>query len=89
MKRPLSSRQDVPAHSVTEALQLAVNFIRSAYVSGFEVLTWTAENLDMPVALKYVGGEFEEEVNKVGDAEQQALHRHTVQRGDTADSREG
>jgi hypothetical protein len=62
MRRPLSSRQDVPASSCAEAVQLAINFIRSAYVSGFEVLTWTAENLSRPVHLKYVSGALAREV---------------------------
>lgn len=61
MKRPLSFRQVVPAVNVTEAIQLASNFVRTAYESGFVVHTWTAENLDKRVEVKYVGGEFAEE----------------------------
>lgn len=62
MTRPLSSRQTVPAYTVSEAVQLATHFIKSAYVSGFEVLTWSAENLSLPVEVKYV-----RQVEKVGD----------------------
>jgi hypothetical protein len=62
MTRPLSYRQVVGAKSVTDALAFVSHFIGSAYKSGFEVLTWTAENLDKPVQLKYVGGELADEV---------------------------
>lgn len=54
MTRPLSFRQVVGGKSVTEALRFVVSFIGSAYESGFEVLTWSAENLDKPVELRYV-----------------------------------
>lgn len=54
MTRPLSFRQVVGGRSVAEALAFVTQFIGSAYVSGFQVLTWTAENLDKPVELKYV-----------------------------------
>lgn len=62
MVRPLSFRQSVGASNVTEALRLATRFIETAYVSGFQVLSWTAENLDKPVHLKYVGGALADEV---------------------------
>lgn len=62
MRRPLSSRQEVPAKTVAAAVQLAVTFIQSAYVSGFECLSWTAENLSKPVEVKYVGGAFAREI---------------------------
>lgn len=45
MARPLSSRQDVPAETVREAVNLAENFISSAYFSGYVTLSWTAQNL--------------------------------------------
>jgi hypothetical protein len=67
MTRPLSFRQDVPARSVAEALQLAVNFIRSAYASGFETVTWSAENLDKPVVLRYVHPSENESSTHVGN----------------------
>jgi hypothetical protein len=54
MTRPLTDTQVVPAESCSEALQLAINFIRSAYRSGFVVHSWTAENLSRPVELIYV-----------------------------------
>lgn len=62
MVRPLSFRQSVGARSVAEAVRLVSRFIGTAYVSGFEVLSWSAENLDKPVHLKYVGGGFADEV---------------------------
>lgn len=64
MLRPLSFRQTVGAGSVTEAVRLVTRFIETAYESGFTVLSWTAENLDKPVHLKYVGGGFADEVAK-------------------------
>jgi hypothetical protein len=64
MVRPLSFRQTVGAGSVTEALRLATRFIETAYESGFKVLSWSAENLDQPVHLKYVGGGFADEVTR-------------------------
>jgi hypothetical protein len=54
LTRPMTYTDDVKAESCTEALQLTVNFIRSAYVSGFQVAHWTIENLDKPVMLNYV-----------------------------------
>lgn len=62
MRRPLSFRQSVGAGSADEAVRLVTRFIETAYVSGFEVLSWSAENLDKPVHLKYVGGQFADEV---------------------------
>lgn len=62
MLRPLSFRQTVGAKNVTEALRLVSRFVETAYESGFKVLSWTAENLDMPVHMKYVGGEFADEI---------------------------
>lgn len=44
MTRPLSFRQVVPSTSVEVAVRYATGIISSAYESGFEVLTWTAEN---------------------------------------------
>lgn len=66
MTRPLSYsfRHVVAAHSVGEAVALAQNYIGSAYKSGFEVLSWSAENLSLPVVIKYVGGQFADEVDK-------------------------
>lgn len=64
MRRPLSFRQVVGARSVTEALRYVTAFIESAYESGFERITWSAENLDKPVQLKYVGGALAEEVER-------------------------
>ena len=65
MTRPLVYRQILDAEVAAEAVQLAVNEISSAYVSGFEVESWTLDYLDKPVLLRYVETP-EEEVQAVG-----------------------
>lgn len=47
MRRPLSSRQDLPADSAREAVTKAETFISSAYTSGYQTVSWTAENLNL------------------------------------------
>lgn len=47
MRRPLSSRQDVRADRAFEAVRTAEANLSSAYVSGYETISWTAENLNM------------------------------------------
>jgi hypothetical protein len=64
MKRPLSHRQELRCVNAAEALQLTINYIRSAFVSGFKVLSWTAENLDAYPGFRYVGGAFADEVHR-------------------------
>lgn len=49
MVRPLSARQDVPAYTCREALEVAERRIETAYASGFKTLTWTVENRDKKV----------------------------------------
>lgn len=54
MTRPLSHRQVIAAKTVRDAVWFATEFVKSAYESGFKVLSWTAENLSRPVTLAYV-----------------------------------
>jgi hypothetical protein len=54
MTRPLSYRNVVAAKTVRDAVWFVTEFIKSAYASGFQVISWSAENLSRPVSLTYV-----------------------------------
>ena len=55
MKRALTSRQVVQAERVRDAVERVADNLRSAYESGFEVLSWVTENLDAREG-RYVAG---------------------------------
>lgn len=79
MTRPLSYRRDVPASSVDEAVRIVTEFIGSAYVSGFRIVTWSAENMTLPVEVKYTLGGSD-------GSTPEAVHSDTQHRGDAQDS---
>lgn len=47
MLRPLSHRTITRADTGAQAVDIAVSGLSSAYESGFNVLTWTVERLEM------------------------------------------
>jgi hypothetical protein len=84
MRRPLSSEQIIPTEMGAAAVQMAINFIRTAFIGNFEVLAWTLENLDMRPGFKAVGGAFAEQVQNglvngdrgtSGQTAEQTVHR--------------
>lgn len=71
MTRPLSHRMMTGAESSAKAVEIIVNFVRTAYVSGFKVVSWSCENLTA-AGPKLLGGALADEVEAQREREASA-----------------